>query len=41
MDINTDNGSYLIGNINDLKLHYGYFAIKNKNNDNYLQKIIT
>ena len=32
MNENTDISSYLTGDIsNDLKLHYGYFAIKNKN----------
>ena len=32
MNVDTDISSYLKGEIsNDLKLHYGYFAIKNKN----------
>lgn len=34
MNDNTDIGSYLKNEIsNDLKLHYGYFAVKNKNSD--------
>lgn len=39
MNINTDISNYLTNNIsNDLKLNYGYFAIKNKNNTNITYK---
>ena len=39
MNANTDISNYLTNNIsNDLKLNYGYFAIKNKNNTNITYK---
>ena len=39
MNVNTDISNYLTNNIsNDLKLNYGYFAIKNKNNTNITYK---
>ena len=39
MNENTDISNYLTNNIsNDLKLHYGYFAVRNKNNQELTYK---